>query len=218
MAAYHLTVTEETAQILAEIAAALTTIAAVAAAWWRRRSRQSLARSAPRAVAARRTQIAILEGLALDVAAARVQLVIAHNGGKTIDPGSVLSITVLGESHAPSLSPQASEYQGRALIDAHHLELLTELDREHLIARTIDQLPIGSMLRDEMVRDDLGAVWLALVHRDGRGLFFVQASTRSPEHDEPATRAAMRAAAAKLGASLCSTGQTGAHPSVRWPR
>jgi hypothetical protein len=202
---------------LGEIAAALTTIAAVLVAWWRRRSRHSRERSAPRALAARRTQIGILQGLALEIGAARASLILAHNGGKTIDPGSALAVTVLGESHAPSLSPQASEYQGRALTDAHHLELLTELDRDRLITRAITDLPEGSSLRDEMIRDDLGAVWWSLVCRDARGMYYLQAATRGETFDEPSTRAALRTCAARLASSICGPGVTGGHPSVRWP-
>ena len=218
--AYHCGVAQGVETLLAEIAAALTTIAAVAAAWWRKRQKKAertRERSAPRAVAARKAQIDLLEGLALDLGAQRVSLVLAHNGGRDIDPGSVLSVTVLGESHAPSLSPQASEYQGRALIDAQHLDLLVELDRERIVQRRLEDLKPGSMLRDEMERDDLATVILALICRDARGMYFLQAATRSIDIDEPAVRATMRTVAARLATSLSQTVATGGHPTVGWP-
>ncbi len=217
--AYSAIYMEGIGTLLAEIAAALTTIAAIAAAWWRRKQtrERTRERSAPRAVAARKAQIDLLEGLALDLGAQRVSLVIAHNGGREIDAGSVLAITVLGESHAPSLSPQASEYQGRALIDAHHLELLVQLDQERIVHRTLEDLRPGSMLRDEMERDDLATVFLALICRDHRGMYFLQAATRSLDVDEPAVRATMRTAAARLCSSLTKSPATGGHPTVTWP-
>ena len=197
-----------------ELAAAIVAIIGAIAATIRRRAkvRHAAERSAPRAVAARRAQIAILEGLALDLGCQRVQLCVAHNGHRHVTPESALSMTVLGEAVAPSLPARGVDTQGRPLLDAAYLEILSELDADEVVQRGRAEIPPRSWLRDEMEADHIdSAVW-SVVSRAPKGLYFVVCARRGLGPSDAVARSLIRSACQRLAEQLKRPARTAGFP------
>lgn len=145
-------------------------------------------------------QVKVLKGLASELGAQRALLIKCHNGGKVPNGGTPLFLTVLADTHAQSVAPIAGEYQQRPLVDPSYLELLSRLDAAEMILQPTEDLPVASMLRDEYEREGLLSAWICVVHRsDSTGsLFYLSASSKRVMHSDAASRAAVRAAAARL--------------------
>lgn len=192
------------------IVAALTTIAG-ALAWLvrfiasrvkgsRQEARDRKARGVGIAATRRVRQVKTLKGLASELGAQRALLIKCHNGGKVPNGGTPLFLTVLADTHAPTVASVAEEYQQRPLVDPDYLEMLSQLDSlDMMLVHTAD-LADQSMLRDEYERENLESAWICVVHRSERtgALFYLSASSRRVMDNDAASRAAVRAAAARL--------------------
>jgi len=156
------------------------------------------------------TMYETLQQIAESLGAQRAMLMKAHNGEGVPSVGSSLKITHVQGWRAFGLANLSGEYVARPLSDRHYRMMIAELDRKEIMLLETSDLAQGSLLRDELEREELRSAWVTFVRRTPSEFFFMVVASRTRLDPDGGARARLRGAAARLN-HLLTTDLTYSH-------
>ncbi len=146
----------------------------------------------------------VLRDVAVDLGCQRSVLLKAHNGGSLATPGSALKLSIVEHWHPSEFGSISGEYVGRPLSDRDYRLMIAELDKREIMLVRAKDLSEGSMLRDELERDDLQCAWVCCVRREAvpSRFYFLMVASRGVLEQDAKSRALLRGASSRLNALL----------------
>jgi len=191
------------AELVGALGASLVAALGYLAAWFRRKTRVEAVRSG---FVSHALLTDGLRRLARRVRAERTQLVRAHNGGHTPQPGRALYVSIVGEWVEGDLPFQAPEFQQAAVDGAYILDVLMPLVSAGEVRLTPAELHDGSMLADLYESNGVAEadVWLLGADPASQSLYFfaVQWTDSSARPDDATVRTELRATRERINDHL----------------